>query len=100
VTPLELQIWALRAAGLTLRQISERAGVSYRQVRRAMAERPATPPPRPLFYEHSPGPGACAWPTSDGRPWRFCAADREPGGVYCASHRRIATGTRVREEAA
>jgi hypothetical protein len=102
MTPLTPQlierVRVLRAAGLSLRQIASTCGCGLATAWKAAAM-PATPPPRPLFYEHSPGPGACAWPISDARPWRFCAADHEPGGVYCATHRRMATGTRVREAA-
>ena len=58
------------------------------------------PPPRPPYYVGCAGAGCCNWPTSSGRPWRFCPEPREPGAVYCIEHRRLASGgTRYREAA-
>lgn len=30
----------------------------------------------------------CCWPTSEGRPWRFCGAPTIPGKDYCADHHK------------
>jgi hypothetical protein len=45
---------------------------------------PVEPEPPPL-----PQCAGCQFPTSDGRPWRFCEAQTQPLQVYCAEHQRI-----------
>jgi GcrA cell cycle regulator len=35
----------------------------------------------------------CQWPTSDGRPWRFCGCASVPGRSYCAEHVKMAFKT-------
>jgi hypothetical protein len=45
---------------------------------------PEPPAPVPLAPLH-----ACCWPTSDGRPWRFCGQPALPNKPYCAEHHRL-----------
>lgn len=43
-----------------------------------------TPPPPGIPLRHVSG---CQWALNDGRPWRFCEAEREaPSSPYCAEH--------------
>lgn len=43
------------------------------------------PPPKPIAIRTE----RCAFPLSDGRPWRFCEAIAEYGSPYCTKHHRI-----------
>lgn len=103
------RVLALRAAGRSMTAIGAELGLTKNQVAgmlyrlRHANSKPVPPqrPPRPPWYGDCPAPGACSWPVSEGRPWRFCAQDREPGGVYCTRHRQMASGgTRYVAEAA
>jgi len=54
----------------------------------AMGRRPPAPPP-PSPPQPAPalrvGMEQCAYPTNDGRPWRFCGAPAVPNRPYCAA---------------
>ena len=41
----------------------------------------------------------CKWPLSDGKPWRFCEADSEPGRIYCRFHSNLATSRHSADDA-
>lgn len=56
----------------------------------APASRPGVELPR-LF----PPLCECAWPMSNGKPWRSCGAPVEPGKPYCAEHYRASKGKAV-----
>jgi len=60
----------------------------------ALGRRPPAPPPSPP----PPGPPqapaqtveGCQYPTSEGRPWRFCGAPTDGCGPYCQKHQAVA----------
>lgn len=60
----------------------------------ALGRRPVKPvetTPEPVQDAAQPRRLTCQWPTSNGRPWTFCAAAIERGGSpYCLAHEKIA----------
>ena len=46
------------------------------------------PTPRRVPFVYAPV-RECRWPTSDGKPWKFCEAPTLPGKDYCAEHHAI-----------
>lgn len=85
-------LWQGLTRAATARAMGVGVGVVAGMVRRhgIGAPPPPPPPPRPDYYRDAPGPGACHWLISDGRPWRFCPEPRAPGSQYCAAHRAVA----------
>lgn len=97
----------LRAAGVSMLQTARQlglskgavAGIIWRHIRRqppSLGLRNYRPrPPKPVVVPSAPplpDYGECAWPLSDGRPWRFCEERiRELGRVYCPKHTDEAT---------
>lgn len=99
MSPLAPRIRALRASGLSLRAIAREVGCGYGTVQKHAAAVPApvaplrrpAPAPKPPYYLGCAGPGACHWPISSGRPWRFCPEPvSAPGMVYCRRHEALA----------
>ena len=46
----------------------------------------------PERYTYARPLSRCQFPMSDGKPWLFCDADREPGSAYCIAHYRVCFG--------
>lgn len=97
MSPQVPRIRALRAAGMSLRAIAQEVGCGVATVHKHAAgvvvrpPAPVPPPPKPAYYLHCAGPGACNWPLSETRPWRFCPEPvGAPGMVYCRRHEALA----------
>jgi hypothetical protein len=58
-------------------------GNAHSKVRKPVRAIPA-PPKAPV--EPPPRFRTCQWPTTSGRPWRFCDAPTVKGGAWCAEH--------------
>ena len=51
--------------------------------------KPRAPKPPPPQHVHFGPVHECCFPLNDGRPWKFCSAETEPGRPYCAEHWQV-----------
>ena len=83
MTALVERARALRAQGLSLRQIAAETGRGFGTIQKLLAGWAPSPVPAPVAE-----PRGCQFPLSERRPWRFCDQPATKG-VWCAEHYRI-----------